>query len=256
MASFFFLGTGTSNGVPVIGCDCEVCRSDDPRDNRLRSSGYYISDAGTRILIDAGVDFRQQALRHEIRAIDGILITHSHQDHIGGIDELRQINYIMKQKMELYGTDAALEEIKARFDYIFKPTQIGGGKPQLNLNPVHGSFKIKDQLIIPIHVLHGEIPILGYRMGGLTYITDASVIPEESMELINGTKVLVINALRFVSHPTHFNLEEALGIIEKIKPVQSYLIHMTHNFYYRRDNEKLPQGVAFAYDGLKLDIND
>ncbi len=173
MSKLTFLGTGTSSGVPVPGCSCEVCKSGNPKDNRLRTSAYLITDKETKILIDVGPDFRLQVLKNNILWIDGILITHSHQDHIGGLDDTRLINSIMKRKIEVYGTGLSLKEIRKRFDYIFKNTQVGGGKPQINLNFVRKDFFIKEQKIIPIPILHGSIPILGYRINDLTYITDA-----------------------------------------------------------------------------------
>jgi phosphoribosyl 1,2-cyclic phosphate phosphodiesterase len=252
MAKLTFLGTGTSNGVPVIGCDCETCRSKDPRDQRMRSSVFLETNLGTKILIDVGPDFRNQALYHRIHWLDGILVSHSHQDHIGGIDELRQINFIMKKSIEIYGTETTLREIQSRFDYIFKPTQWGGGKPRLELCLVEGDLRIKEQKIVPIPVMHGQISINGYRLGSLAYITDASFISEESLKLLNGIKTLIINALRLEPHPTHFSLAEALKIIERISPQKAYLTHLTHTFLYQRDSVKLPSNIAFAYDGLSI----
>ncbi len=255
MNKLIFLGTGTSSGVPVPGCKCEVCMSSDPRDKRLRSSIFIESGAGTKILVDIGPDFRYQALKYMIDWIEGILITHSHQDHIGGLDEVRQYNFLMKRNIDVFGNKTALKEIRARFGYIFKKTQEGGGKPKINLNCVRKDFNIKELKITPISVIHGTIPIFGYRIGSLAYITDASIIPEKGMKKIYGTKLLVINALRREAHPTHFNLDEALKLSKIIKPEKTYLIHLTHNFLHERDSLTLPQGIYFAFDGLTVEFD-
>jgi len=252
MAKIIFLGTGTSSGVPIPGCRCDVCTSEDPKDNRLRTSAYIELDNGAKILIDAGPDLRQQILRYNIEWIDGILITHSHQDHIGGIDELRQLNFIMKRRIPVYGNRIAIKEIKNRFSYIFRKTQEGGGKPEVDLITVKSEFKIANQKIIPIPVLHGKIPILGYRMDGLSYITDASFISDNSKKILQGTKILVINALRYERHPTHFSIGEAIEISKEINPEKTFFVHLTHHFKHNLDSRKFPEGVYFAYDGLEV----
>lgn len=253
-----FLGTGTSSGVPVIGCDCATCHSDDSRDTRLRTSAWIETLTGEKILIDVGPDYRQQALRHLIRHIDGILITHSHHDHIGGIDELRQNNFYMHSAIKLYGNKTALDEIRERFGYIFRETQRGGGKPELLLEEIVPGvpFRIGSREITPIEILHGEIPILGYRIGELVYITDAKTIPPESMELIlaQTPKVLVINALRYRPHSTHLNLEESLKLIEAIAPESAYLVHFTHDIRHEELASQLPPGVSPAHDGLRVEF--
>jgi phosphoribosyl 1,2-cyclic phosphate phosphodiesterase len=224
--------------------------SADPYDKRLRSSAFLESGDGTKILIDIGPDFRYQALKNGIEWIDGVLITHSHQDHIGGLDELRQYNFLMKRKINIFGNRLSLKEIRRRFGYIFEKTQEGGGKPKINLVEVKNDFLIGEMKITPIPVIHGAIAILGYRIGGLAYITDASYISAKSIEKIYGVKHLVINALRLEPHPTHFNLEDAVRLSDMIKPEKTYLIHLTHKFMHGRDKALLPPGINFAYDGL------
>lgn len=252
MSELVFLGTGTSSGLPVLGCHCEVCSSADPRDTRLRTSACVRTDSGETILLDAGPDFRIQALRAGIERTDGVLVTHAHQDHIGGLDELRQINFAMKRSIPVYGNTRALEEIRRRFDYVFRPTQEGGGKPKLDLIEVGGEFSVGKTAVLPLPVLHGDIPILGYRIGGLSYVTDASRIPEETLERMKGSEILVLNALRYEPHPTHFSLGQALETIDRIRPREAYLVHLTHHFLHARDGAKLPANVFFATDGLAI----
>ncbi len=256
MNTLLFLGTGTSSGIPVLGCTCATCMSDDPRDRRFRTGAYIVLERGTKLLIDIGPDFRLQALFHQIYWIDGILITHSHQDHIGGLDELRQLNFLMKRHIPLYGNALSLKEIQARFDYIFKTTQKGGGKPQVDLHCVNAGqeFSIHHQRILPLAVMHGQLQVLGYQIGGLSYITDASYLSRETCDRLKQTDVLVINALRYREHPTHLTLEQTLDIIERIQPRVAYLIHMTHDIRHSDVEKTLPSSVHLAYDNLKIEF--
>ncbi len=209
---------------------------------------------GTKILIDAGPDFRLQGLRHDIQRLDGVLTSHSHHDHIGGLDELRQLNFLMKRNIDVYANAPALEEIQTRFDYIFKKTQEGGGKPQLDLHLLEAGeeFFIDRQKIVPLPIMHGKISILGFQIGGLSYITDANYLPSKSFELITHTPVLVINALRLQAHPTHFHLEQTLELIRAIQPGEAYLVHMTHDMKHAEVEKTLPPNVHLAYDNLEI----
>jgi len=249
-----FLGTGTSSGIPVIGCQCATCLSDDPRDQRWRTSAYLETGQGVKLLIDIGPDFRVQALRHRIHWLDGVLITHSHNDHIAGLDELRQLNAVMNRPAAIYGNALALAEIRERFSYIFRKTQEGGGKPQVDLRLIQAQrvFSINDQQILPLEVRHGEISILGFRLDGLSYITDASYLSPETLASLKQTEVLVINALRFRSHPTHFTLEQTLEMITQIQPRRAYLVHMTHDMRHAEVAKLLPPHVQLAYDNLEI----
>jgi len=251
-----FLGTGTSSGVPVIGCTCATCRSDDPHDKRFRTSAYVVSQHGARLLIDVGTDFRLQALQHQIHWLDGILLTHGHHDHIGGIDDLRQLNFLMQRSINLYGNALALAEVRTRFDYIFKHTQKGGGKPQLELHEINAPtpLSVNGQTIVPLAVLHGELPILGFQFDGLSYITDASALPPATMQALQHTDVLVLNALRLLPHSTHFSLAEALAIIRDLQPRRAYLIHLTHDLKHADIAHTLPPNVFLAHDNLTIEF--
>lgn len=256
MITLRFLGTGTSSGIPVLGCQCATCCSADPKDRRFRTSAYLTTAAGARILIDVSPDFRLQALKHRIHWLDGVLITHPHNDHIGGLDELRQLNFLMKRNIAIYGNALALQDIRKRFDYVFKETQRGGGKPQIDLHLIeaHQAFAIKDQSILPIAVMHGQLGILGYKMDGLAYITDASYLAPATLASLADAEILVINALRFKPHSTHFSLEQTLQAIQQIQPRTAYLVHMTHDIKHAAVEPTLPANVHLAYDDLEVTV--
>lgn len=249
-----FLGTGTSQGIPVIGCPCEVCSSTDPHDSRLRTSAL-ITVNGKNILIDAGPDLRQQLLQNKIHSVDDILMTHEHKDHMGGLDDIRPINFRSEHEMNIYGMRRVLNVIEKDYDYAFK-TYKYPGVPTFKLHPVHDETFIVDSIEIePIHVKHLSLPILGYRIGNLAYITDASFIaPKEKAKLMN-LDVLVINALRHEEHYSHFCLSQALGIISELKPKVAYLTHISHDMgKYSEINPTLPDHVYLAYDGLQVEL--
>lgn len=248
------LGTGTSQGVPVVGCQCEVCQSADPRDTRLRTSAYVEVD-GTHILIDAGPDLRQQMLHNHITQVDAILVTHEHKDHLGGLDDIRPIYFMKRAPMEIYGLQRVLNVIRKDYDYAFKPHPYPG-VPSLHLNPVKDDpFEVNGITIQPIHVRHLTLPILGYRIGPFAYITDASFIPETELNKLAGVKVLVINALRIKEHYSHFNLAQALGIIERLQPQHAYITHISHEMGLCSEVEKqLPENVSLGADGLVIEV--
>lgn len=250
-----FLGTGTSQGVPIIGCDCAVCRSHDTRNWRTRTSAL-INVYGKNILIDTGPDFRTQALRTKIERIDAVLLTHQHFDHVAGLDDLRPLTE-RGGAISIYGSPATLDDVRHRFSYAFSDTASQGStRPLLNLVPVTQTFTIDSVRIQPLEVMHGTWAITAYRIGTLGYITDASAIPAETMEHLRDLDVLVINALRYKPHPTHFTLDEALAVIAELQPRRAFLVHVTHAFDHAKVNAKLPSGVQIAWDGLELHLDD
>jgi phosphoribosyl 1,2-cyclic phosphate phosphodiesterase len=249
-----FLGTGTSTGVPMIGCDCSTCLSTDPRDARLRPS-IYIETAGSRVLVDAGPDLRTQALRHRIARLDAILFTHGHADHILGIDDVRRFNAVMNAPMPCFADAATREDIRRMFSYVFDPaTPKGGGLPLLDLRPIEGAARIGDLDVVPIPLFHGKRPILGFRFGAFAYLTDCSRIPDESWPLLEGLDVLVLNALRLRPHPTHFSLDEAVAAAARIGAPRTFFTHMCHDLPHAPTDARLPSGMALAYDGLVLHL--
>ena len=246
-----FLGTGTSTGVPSIGCECETCISDDPRDKRLRVS-ILIEHAGQSVLVDTSSDFRQQALRAALKHLDATLITHCHADHIFGLDDIRPLNF-RHGALGLYANERAWVDIKRIFKYIFEPSHFGGGLPQVIPHIVvpGASFCLGPELMItPLEVIHGRLPVMAYRFNDFAYATDLSEIPEPTMEALSGLDVLALDCLRFTPHPTHLWLDKALEFIERIKPKRAYLTHIAHDVKHGRDSSRLPQGVEWAYDGL------
>ena len=249
-----FLGTGTSHGVPMIGCKCAVCRSSDERDRRSRPSIYIRLEDGAGLLVDTTPDLRSQALRFDIERVDGILFTHCHADHVMGLDEVRRFNMLMGTHIPCYGDERTLTELRRTFAYIFESKDIGGGIPKIELNQVTGPFPFGSHQIIPVPVWHGQRTILGYRLGGFAYLTDCSAIPDDSWALLEGLDTLVIDALRHRPHPTHLTVAGALAIIERLAPGRAYLTHICHDLGHAATSATLPAGVEMAYDGLTIDI--
>ncbi len=248
------LGTGTSQGVPVIACNCAVCQSTDPNDKRLRAATLIEVD-GVNIVIDAGPDFRQQMLREKVNDIDAILITHEHRDHIAGLDDVRAFNFMNQKPVDIYAEKRVQKVIKEEFFYSFEENKYPG-VPQINLHELANEpFEIKGVKIIPIQVFHYKLPVFGFRIGDFAYITDANYISEEEKEKLHGTKYLVINALRKRKHVSHYSLSEALELINELSPKRAYITHISHQMgLHHNVNEELPQGISLAYDGLRLEI--
>jgi phosphoribosyl 1,2-cyclic phosphate phosphodiesterase len=248
-----FLGTGTSTGVPAIGCECETCVSPDPRDKRLRVS-VLIEHGGLTVLVDTSSDFRQQALRQGIRWLDAVLITHCHADHIFGLDDIRPLNF-RHGALGVYANGRAWKDIRRIFQYVFEPSYTGGGLPQVVPHTVTPGAPFcfgPDLQVTPLEVIHGRLPVAAYRFNDFAYATDLSEIPPATVEALRGLDVLVLDCLRFKPHPTHLWLERALSYISEIKPRRAYLTHLAHDVLHARDSAVLPDGVEFAYDGLEI----
>lgn len=251
-----FLGTGTSQGVPVVACDCVVCRSADSRDQRLRSS-VLIELNGKSLVIDAGPDFRQQMLKVGLKKLDAILLTHEHYDHIAGLDDIRAFNWVQKCPTDIYAEHRVQKSIKQIFSYVFAGHKYPG-IPQMNLFDIESEpFLIDSTLIIPVRGMHYKLPVLGFRVGNFAYLTDMKTIADEELEKLRDLEVLVINALRIEEHLSHMNLEQALTLIEKVKPQQAFLTHISHLMGLHSEvSKKLPSNVALAYDDLHLELRE
>jgi phosphoribosyl 1,2-cyclic phosphate phosphodiesterase len=250
-----FLGSGTSTGVPVIGCACEVCGSSDPRDRRLRPS-VRLEWPGASVLVDTSTDLRAQALRHDVLRVDAVLYTHAHADHVLGLDELRTFNWRQRAPIPAYGSAATLADLSRTFWYAFETVQEGGGKPAVERRPVAGPFEILGRKVIPVPVLHGRLPILGYRIGGFAYLTDTSEIPDASRALLAGVDTLVLAAPRERPHPTHMHVAQAVEEAGRVAARRTVLTHIGHDLLHARVTAGLPEGIELAYDGLVLTIED
>lgn len=250
------LGTGTSSGVPLIGCTCETCTSDDPRDKRLRCS-IHIEHNDNSFVVDTSSDFRQQMLQHKITNLDAVLFTHHHCDHITGFDDIRAFNFLQNVSMPIFASEITMQNLKRAFIHAFeKPSEIGGGVPAIDPIIINDDpFVINGSEFIPIELFHGSLQVYGFRIGNFAYCTDTNFIPKESLEKLRDLEVLVIDALRHEKHPTHFSLEEALATIADLKPQQSFLTHISHHLKHHETELILPEGVNVAYDGMKIEID-
>lgn len=249
-----FLGTGTSQGVPVIACDCEVCRSLDYRDKRTRTS-IHIEIEGKSFVFDTGPDFRAQMLRERVNHLDAVIYTHEHKDHTAGLDDVRSYNFKQEMDMPVYGRKPVLEQIKREFAYIFAANKYPG-IPKVKLHEIENKlFQVEGIEILPINVMHYKLPVFGYRIEDFTYITDVNHIPDEEKDKIRGSKVLVLSALQKNSHLSHFNLEQAIAMVKELDIPQAYFIHMGHRMGLHKDiEEELPEGMELAYDGLQIEL--
>ena len=254
MITITFLGTGTSQGVPMIACECAVCTSPDPKDKRLRTS-ILVEQEGTSVVIDTGPDFRQQMLRENVKHLSAVLFTHEHKDHIAGLDDVRAFNYISGQAMDVFASPRVQEALKTEFFYVFSG-ELYPGIPKLKLHTIQNvPFDILGIRFVPVEVMHLNLPVYGFRMNDFTYITHANFISEEEKEKIKGSKYLVLNALRREKHVSHFTLKEAVDLIEELKPEKAWLIHLSHQMGKHEDiNKELPDYIRCAYDGLKLEV--
>jgi len=247
------LGSGTSSGVPVIGCNCPVCTSDNAKNKRFRA-GLKIELADRVILIDTPTDLRQQALRFGMARIDAILFTHAHADHIFGLDDVRIFNFRQRRAIPCYGSATPLQAIRRTFAYVFEQGEWGGGKPQLDLMEIAGPLELFGRTIVPVPVEHGRLPVNGYRMGDFAYVTDCNHIPEDSFSLLSDLEVLVLGALRYHEHPTHFTVQQAIEAAKRIGAERTYFTHLAHEVDHDNPRIALPPSVAFGYDGLVLEL--
>ena len=250
-----FLGTGTSQGVPVIGCECPVCQSLDFRDKRFRSS-VHLQIGDTSLVIDTGPDFRSQMLRAGVSQLDAVLYTHEHKDHTAGLDDIRPFNFRQQKDMPIFAKKQVLEQIQREFSYIFTGKRYPGVPQVETVEITESPFTIAGITVTPIPVFHYKLPVFGFRIGDLAYITDTNFIPDESLALLEGTKILVLNALQKDPHISHFTLEEAIEMAQKIGAEETYFTHISHKLgLHHTVDQELPEGIALAYDGLQLTLD-
>ncbi|MDR1666225.1 MAG: MBL fold metallo-hydrolase [Bacteroidales bacterium] len=256
MLRLLFLGTGTSQGVPVIACPCAVCRSGDAKDRRLRSSVLIRTDSAN-IVIDAGPDFRQQMLYAGIGRLDAILFTHGHKDHTGGLDDVRAFNYVLQRPMDIYAEKRVQKSLRMEYDYVFTGKKYPG-IPEIIMHTIdERPFGINGNLIVPIRATHLKLPVLGFRIGNMAYITDANHIPEKEKEKMQHLECFVVNGLRKEAHIAHFSLQEALDLIEELKPRRAFITHISHQMGFHEEVQALlPSHVRLAYDGLEVTVDN
>jgi phosphoribosyl 1,2-cyclic phosphate phosphodiesterase len=247
------LGSGTSTGVPVIGCPCAVCRSDNPKNRRMRPGLKLELETGV-VLVDTPTDLREQALRFGLPRLDAVLFTHAHADHIFGLDDIRIFNFRQGRAIPCYGSEATLAAIRRTFAYVFEAGQEGGGKPQLDLLPVRAPFELLGESVVPVPVWHGEMEVFGYRLGRFAYVTDCNVIPETSYALLEGVEILILDALRYRPHSTHFSVDEAVEAAGRIGARRTILTHFSHDVDHGAPAVQLPAGVELGYDGLVFEV--
>ncbi|HKS75204.1 MAG TPA: MBL fold metallo-hydrolase [Terriglobales bacterium] len=252
-ATLTVLGSGTSMGVPTIGCDCAVCHSTDPHDRRTRPS-VMLTYNGKTVLIDTTPDFREQAIREQIRSVDAVLYTHTHADHILGLDDLRPLSYHRGGKIPLYARPEAADFIRNMFRYIFDANYKYGGLAQVELHPINGSVELFGAQFEPVQVMHGDAPIIGFRFGSAAYLTDFSEIPEASFAQLKDLDIVFLDALRHKPHPTHSTVENSLRIVERLKPRRAFFTHICHDLPHQATNATLPPHVRLSYDGMKLEF--
>ncbi len=249
------LGVGSSAGTPVVCCNCATCLSDNPRNKRTRCSSLITLDSGENILIDTGPDLRNQSLRENIKRVDAVLYTHTHADHLHGIDDLRAFCVIQRSQIPLYAKEDAVLHITQKFGYTLRDPSDFWEMPVLRAETIDAPFELFGTTVTPIPVMHGRSQIFGYRIGNIAYMTDVSEIPESSFPLLEGLDIVLLDCLREKSHPTHINIEQSISYISRIRAKQSYLIHMTHELEYASLSKKLPKDVFVGFDGLKLSVN-
>lgn len=254
MLKITFLGTGTSQGIPIIACECDVCKSSDPRDKRLRTSILITTD-NKNIVIDTGPDFRQQMLRAKIKHLDAVVFTHEHKDHVAGLDDVRPFNFLHKKAVHVYAEERVYSALKREYAYIFADNPYPG-VPEINMNIINeNNFHIDNIPVTPIRVMHYKLPILGFRIHNFAYLTDMKSLPNTELRKLENIDTLVVTALRKEQHISHMNLEESLELIKRIKPKKSYLIHLSHRFgKHAKEEVRLPENVNIAYDGLTIEV--